>query len=152
MQPLGFSWVDPPNLAALARPEGPEEFRWLRDHGVQLLITLTETPPFHRWLDDAGLLGLHVPVADFHAPSPEQIEQCVSAISRANEQKLGVGVHCMAGLGRTGTILAAYFVVRGYSPADAIAHIRSLRPGSIESEQQESAIAAFAIRRAGASP
>lgn len=148
MQPLGFSWVDPPRLAAFARPDGPDEYRWLRENGVQLVITLTETPPFHRWLDDAGLLGLHLPVPDFHAPSPEQIEHCLSAIRKANEQNLGVGIHCMAGLGRTGTILAAYFVGHGYSPADAIAHVRSLRPGSIESDEQESAIAAFAIRRA----
>lgn len=146
MQPLGFSWVDPPRLAAFARPDGLDEFRWLRENGVQLLISLTETPPFHRWLDDAGLLGLHLPVADFHAPSPEQLEQCLSAIRRANEQKLGVGVHCMAGLGRTGTVLASYFVVQGYSPADAIAHVRSLRPGSIETPEQESAVVAFAIR------
>src|SRR5438874_9202643 len=148
MPPPGFSWIDPPHLAALGRPEGLDEFRWLREQGIQLIISLTEFPPHRQWLDDAGLLGLHVPVADFHAPTPEQIDECISAIIRAKEQKMSVAVHCLAGLGRTGTILAAYFVATGMPAADAIARVRSLRPGSIESDAQEDAVAEFAIRHA----
>lgn len=147
MSPLGFSWVEPPRLAAMARPEGLDEFRWLRAQGIQLLISLTENALYRRDLDEAGLLGLHVPVPDFHAPTPEQIDQCVAAILKAKEQSLGVGVHCLAGLGRTGTILAAYFVAEGLSAPDAIQRVRIMRPGSIESASQEEAVAAFAIRR-----
>lgn len=151
MSPLGFSWVEAPHLAAMARPDGIAELQWLREQGIQLLISLTENALYRRDLDDAGLLGLHVPIPDFHAPTPEQIDQCVAAILRAREQKLGVGVHCLAGLGRTGTILAAYFVAEGLSAPDAIQRVRVLRPGSIESAAQEEAVAAFAMRR-GSSP
>jgi atypical dual specificity phosphatase len=147
MSPLGFSWVEPPHLAAMARPDGLAEFQWLREQGIQLLISLTEAAPYRRDLDEAGLLGMHVPVPDFHAPSPEQIDQCVTAILRAKEQKLGIGVHCVAGLGRTGTILASYFVAEGLSAPEAIQRVRILRPGSIETAAQEEAVAAFAIRR-----
>jgi atypical dual specificity phosphatase len=144
--PPGFSWIDRPHLAALARPDGPDDYRWLREQGIQLLIVLTEFPPHRPWLDDAGLLALHVPVPDFHAPTPEQMDQCVGAIHRAREQGLGVGVHCMAGLGRTGTILAAYFVSAGMSASEAIARVRTLRPGSIETEEQSEAVQAYAER------
>ena len=49
-------------------------------------------------------------------------------------------VHCEAGLGRTGTIIAAYLTTCGLTAREAIDSIRQLRPGSIETEEQETAI------------
>lgn len=144
--PAGFSWVDPPWLAAMARPYGPEEFVWLRDQGIQLLISLTEDPPWRDWVNDAGLMAVHVPVVDMTAPTLEQLEQCISAINRAHDGGIGVGVHCTAGLGRTGTIVAAWFVSQGMTAVDAIARIRELRPGSVETAEQENAVAEYAER------
>jgi atypical dual specificity phosphatase len=152
MPPPGFSWIDPPHLAALGRPEGPDELRWLRDQGIQLLISLTEYPLPRIWLEDASLLSVHVPVRDFYAPTPEQLEQCITVIQRAKHQNMAVAVHCHAGLGRTGTVLAAYFVAEGLGAADAIARVRELRPGSIETGPQEEAVAAYAIRRSTQPP
>jgi atypical dual specificity phosphatase len=147
MAPPGFSWVDPPHLAALARPDSLEELEWLRHQGIQLLVSLSEHPPFRKWIDDAGLLLVHVPVPDFHAPTVDQMEQVVTAIEKAKEQQMAAAVHCHAGLGRTGTVIAAYFVAQGFGAPEAIERVRSLRPGSIETEAQEEAVAAFAIRR-----
>jgi len=144
--PEGFSWVDKPLLAAMARPEELDEFAWLREQGIQLLISLTETPPRRAYANDAGLLILHVPVEDMHPPSQKQIDLCMSAIHKAHSQDMAVGVHCTAGLGRTGVILACYFVEQNMSAKNAIARVRRLRPGSIETDEQADAIAAFAHR------
>jgi atypical dual specificity phosphatase len=57
-----------------------------------------------------------------------------------------VAVHCGAGLGRTGVILACWFVSKNLSVKNAIARVRRLRPGSIETESQEEAVAEFARR------
>lgn len=55
-----------------------------------------------------------------------------------------VGVHCALGFGRTGTMLACYLVKeRGLAAGDAIAEIRRLRPGSIETYEQEKAVFQF---------
>lgn len=145
--PSGFSWIEKPLLAALARPAGPEDFRWLREQGIELLLSLTEDRPRRDWIDDAGLLVYHEPLEDMEPPEQDQLDRCVSAIVRANERKMGVAVHCGAGLGRTGVVLAAYFVVRGLSAANAIARIRRLRPGSIETDEQAAAVEFYARRK-----
>ena len=33
--PQGFSWIEKPLLAALARPSSPEDFQWLRAQGIE---------------------------------------------------------------------------------------------------------------------
>lgn len=144
MPPEGFTWVDKPLLAAMAKPDSLEEFQWLRAQGIQLIISLTENPARRDYVNDAGLLLLHVPIVDLHPPSQRQIEVCMTAIQKALKQNMAVGVHCGAGLGRTGTILACYFVGQGISAKNAIARVRRLRPGSIETDEQIDSIEEFA--------
>jgi atypical dual specificity phosphatase len=53
-------------------------------------------------------------------------------------------VHCAAGRGRTGLILASYLVKKeGLGARQSIDKIRSIRPGSVQSEAQELAIGAY---------
>jgi atypical dual specificity phosphatase len=142
-RPYFFTWVDEPVLAASAEPGGPEQLAWLRAQGVDILVTLTEDPLPRTWIDGAGLMGVHVPIPDMDVPSVEQIAQVMSVIDKAKSSNMGVAVHCLAGRGRTGTILAAYFVYQGMSAEEAIRKVRELRPGSIEVTEQEEAIRAF---------
>lgn len=51
-----------------------------------------------------------------------------------------IAVHCMAGLGRTGTILACYLVGQGMPAEKAILSIREWRPGSVETLEQEAVV------------
>jgi atypical dual specificity phosphatase len=145
-EPNGFSWVEKPLLAALARPENAEELAWLRQQGIDLLISLTEDPPRRDWVDDAGLLLFHVPMIDMEPPAHKDLDRCVSAIERAHDRKLGVAIHCGAGLGRTGVVLAAYFIHKGLTAKNAIARVRRLRAGSIETDEQEQAVEDYARR------
>ncbi len=145
--PYGFSWVEKPLLAALARPSDAEDFAWLRGQGIEVLVSLTEDPPRKDWAEAAGLLAFHEPMEDMEAPAQEQLERVVSAVVRATERGMGVAVHCGAGLGRTGVVLAAYFVTKGLTAANAVARVRRLRPGSVETDEQAEAVEEFARRR-----
>jgi len=52
-----------------------------------------------------------------------------------------VAVHCAWGRGRTGTMMACYLAQRRHLSADdAIAEIRQMRPGSVDSAKQENAV------------
>jgi len=146
-EPYNFSWIEAAKLAAMGMPDSIEELQWLRQQGIELVITLTEDPLPRYWLSESGLLALHVPVGDMSPPSIAQIEESLSAIRRANEKNMPVVLHCFAGKGRTGTILACYFVEKGMSAVEAIAHVRELRPGSIESFSQEMIVEDFARMR-----
>jgi atypical dual specificity phosphatase len=149
-QPHAFSWIDKPLLAGLAMPESEEELLWLRRQGIEVLVSLTEEPPRRDWVNEAGLMVFHEPIIDMEAPEQQQLDRVISAIARAHAQKLGVAVHCGAGMGRTGVVLAAYLVHQGQSAREAISRVRKLRPGSIETTEQAEAISEFARRQKNA--
>jgi atypical dual specificity phosphatase len=144
--PDGFTWVDPPLLAAMARPAAADEYEWLREQGVHLVISLCEDPPSRTWLNDAGLFSMRIPVEDMQPPTQHQVDVCLSAIEKAHARNFAVAVHCGAGLGRTGTMLACYFVKKGMSAPASISHVRRIRPGSIETSEQADAITDYARR------
>ena len=68
----------------------------------------------------------------------DDLKNSVDYIHERIQNKEPVMVHCLAGLGRTGTILACYLIKYEKMPAeDAIQHIREKRHGSIQSFVQE---------------
>lgn len=119
------------------------DLAFLREKGIRNLVTLTERPVEPDHLEAAGMTALHLPVPDMHAPEPEQVTRFVAHV----DERLGVGepvaVHCLAGIGRTGTFLACYLVHCGATAEDAIREVRTARPNSIENEEQEQAVHQF---------
>jgi atypical dual specificity phosphatase len=144
LKPL--TWLDDEGVAACRYPRDAKSLQDLAAQGVTVLVNLHQRPHADGVLARYGLTETHLPVPDFTAPTPLQLEQGLTAMTQAIASGQRVAVHCGAGLGRTGTLLACYLVTRGLSPDEAIARIRTLRPGSIETPQQEAAVAEYARR------
>ncbi len=146
---MNFDWIAENQVAAMALP-WPDELLELRRLGFTAVLSLSDEVP--KEIAESGLQHLHVPIRDFSAPTQGQLEAAVEFIELVVNSGGRVAVHCGAGLGRTGTVVAAWLVRRGRAPSEAIGEVRRRRPGSVETRGQEAAVAAFAVemrRRTG---
>ncbi|KAA0711577.1 Dual specificity protein phosphatase 23 [Triplophysa tibetana] len=141
--PPNFSWVDAGKVAGMAMPRMTAHYQYLLNNGIKHLVSLSERkPPYHDTCPDLTLH--HIKIHDFCAPTFDQIKRFLCVVEEANAKGQGVAVHCMHGLGRTGTMLACYLVkTRKISGIDAINEIRSIRRGSIETREQEQTVVQF---------
>lgn len=96
----------------------------------------------------AGFTVLHSPIVDQSVPSFAQIDQILNYIDSQLSNNKHLLIHCVGGLGRSGTIAACYLIGReGFSVEQALQTVRSSRsPRSIENQKQEDFIRRFAKR------
>ena len=141
-KPTNFSWLINDKLAGSGMPTSSAELEWIIKTGVKSVVTMTEEPLPESWIKN--IKYLHVPTEDLSAPDMEKIDNTVDYIHERIKNNEPTMVHCAAGIGRTGTILACYLIkYHGLSTKDAIDKVRKERPGSIQSESQEIAIGLY---------
>ena len=81
--------------------------------------------------------GIHVEDMHYRDGSVPPIALLQRFLRGCEEATVNIGVHCKAGLGRTGTCMGAYMQKHfGFTAAETIAWIRICRPGSIIGPQQ----------------
>ena len=137
--PRNFSWVISGVVAGLGKPTGESDFEFLKSQGITHLVSLTENLP--DGIPTSWLQSYHIPIHDFTSPSFEQVKEYVRIVDQARLRQEKVATHCTAGMGRTGTMLACYLAfAKQMSAEEAIKTIRALRPGSVETPQQEQII------------
>lgn len=141
-----FGFVIDGELAGMACPgrfaDLREDLTYLRCEGVGAIVSLTEYPLDQRTVEAYGFQYLHLPVPDYHPPTVEQVWDFLR-FAELQRENGAVMVHCAAGQGRTGTVLACALVHRGMSAEEAIRTVRRLRPPSIDTDAQETFVHTF---------
>ena len=112
------------------------DFRWLKAHGWRSVVDL-------RISDDAKIPGfnelhfnyLALPIVDGWVPTEQQAEKFLAFVTDPSHQP--VHVHCHAGVGRAGVMIALYrYMVRGWSMDESINESR-LFSGGVNKVQQD---------------
>jgi atypical dual specificity phosphatase len=145
--PSRFSWILPGQLAGSGRPGRytplEQDLAFLRHEGVDVIISLLESTLNLDAYVEAGFDTHHFPVEDFTAPTLDQIANACDVIETAISRGGRVLVHCNAGIGRTGTILACFLAHQGVPPETAVQRIRTERPLSLETKDQVLVVAKY---------
>ncbi|RLF66116.1 MAG: hypothetical protein DRN26_04440 [Thermoplasmata archaeon] len=109
-----------------------------------VVVSLIEDEEYRRYhydtsyFEDMGLKVIKLPTQDFRAPKLVPAMWLLGEILRMDEKGMKVYVHCVGGLGRSGSIAAAYLSYKyGLNHEKAIREVRKKRPGSVQAREQE---------------
>ena len=107
-----------------------EQLAGLMDAGVTLIINLMEVSEmelFQRFYEsyesilpdlakarDPTIRLERFPICDRSIPTTEQMTSILQCIRQELDTGGGVYVHCLGGIGRTGTVIGCYFVEQGH--------------------------------------
>lgn len=125
------AWVDTPAGAALrllpSAERRQQEIALLQQSNVSVLISLLEQPLDHPELGQVFELH-HLPVEDVTPPQLHQVYAFAETLHAALAAEKTVVTHCLAGIGRTTTMLLAAYLVYGYGLQELADWIRERNP------------------------
>ncbi|XP_071458629.1 dual specificity protein phosphatase CDC14B isoform X4 [Marmota flaviventris] len=143
-----LNWIIPDRFVAFCGPHArsrlesgyhqhsPENYiPYFKTHNVTTIIRLNKRMYDAKRFTDAGFDHHDLFFADGSTPTDAIVKEFLDICENAEG---AIAVHCKAGLGRTGTLIACY-IMKHYrmTAAETIAWVRICRPGSVIGPQQQ---------------
>lgn len=144
-------WIIPEALAGMPMPfihperrmngggtleDYTDDLLTLHRAGICAVVSLLNLPSDESIYREAGFSFICLPVPDGGAPTVDQAAEFVRFVTENRMKNQAVAVHCEAGLGRTGTMLAVYLISTGKTATEAIHMIRAVEKSAVETERQ----------------
>jgi protein-tyrosine phosphatase len=146
-----YSWITPHIL--LGGQPAKRLIPNLDDLGFTGVINMRDEYDYKAEVGNEPLRYLRLPTPDNTPPTLDHLAQGAAFIKEELDKGGKVYIHCWEGLGRGPTMVAAYFVSTGISPADAWAKIRAVRPFVRPTPGQMQQLEAYAAQvKAGTAP
>jgi atypical dual specificity phosphatase len=147
--PRGFFWVLPGRLGGMPRPgiidALEHDLDGLNRLGITVVVTLEESATVDpAALAARGIRAVHFPVVDMGVPEAGAAVALCRAVHGWMAAGEAVAVHCRAGQGRTGTLLACQLVFQGETPRAALDAVRAINPRAVQSAAQVDFLRSFA--------
>lgn len=147
LPPIGMHWIIQNKMGSMQKPgllrDLDDDLASLESLGVRTLVTLTQASLDQDKLSEYGIRTIHFPIVDMSVPEISRVLPLCRRISDGLDSDDVLIVHCKAGLGRTGTVLACTLVYRGASAVDAINTIRLKNSGYIQTDEQAEFVSEF---------
>lgn len=133
-------WVVPGKLLAGAYPESPvpsergERVEALVRAGIRTFVSLMEERETDTMGDalvpydvgtHEGVRFLRIPIRDGAVPTPWAMQTILNVIDLSLEANRPVYVHCMGGLGRTGTVIGCWLRRHGFASGTSVLEVLS---------------------------
>jgi atypical dual specificity phosphatase len=139
--PRGFRWIIPGKLGTTPLPGAVADINHdlaaLRMVGITTLITLTTGDLPQDVLQKHGLRNVHLPIYDREAPTVLQLKMLTLRMTEMLARGEALAVHCRAGIGRTGTVVAGWLVSEGLTAEAALERIRKIDKHYVQTVEQE---------------
>lgn len=145
-----FMWLKRGMLAGTPAPGRlgavDNDLQALREHGVTVLMTLTENELDEAKLQAFGLKRVWEPITESGAPDMVQGIRICKTLESLLKQGEVIAIQSECGLGRTGTILAAHLLWKGIQLDDALEYLRRVEPRWVQTQSQLDFLSEFAQR------
>jgi atypical dual specificity phosphatase len=142
-------WIDEPRLLGSGNPTFGDLVK-LRAQGFEVIVSLLDEDVQRPYYDPARARAIgyerhNLPVEDFGTPTVGQLLEFVRLVRGLPADKKVV-LHCYAGIGRTGTFAASYWIAKGLKVEDAVNRVRQARPEAVQTPAQRAVLDEFAAR------